>query len=136
MTADDQPTAIAGLRPETAVICAGRPSRAGSSPLNTPVVLAANFHAGSTAAAGMDEGIRSYARTDATPTWEALETAVGQVEGGQAVAFSSGMAAVAAVLDLVPPARASLPRKTATSGSANSWPTASSKGAGPSTALT
>jgi cystathionine gamma-synthase len=50
----------------------------------------------------MEEGIRSYARTDATPTWEALETAVGQVEGGHAVAFSSGMAAVAAVLDLVP----------------------------------
>jgi len=102
MTPDDQPTATAGLRPETAVICAGRPSRAGSGPLNTPVVLAANFHASSTAAAGMEEGIRSYARTDATPTWEALETAVGQVEGGQAVAFSSGMAAVAAVLDLVP----------------------------------
>ena len=50
----------------------------------------------------MEEGIRSYARTDATPTWEALETAVGQLEGGHAVAFSSGMAAVAAVLDLVP----------------------------------
>ena len=50
----------------------------------------------------MEEGSRSYARTDATPTWEALETAVGQVEGGHAVAFSSGMAAVAAVFDLVP----------------------------------
>ena len=49
------------------------------------------------------EDSRAYSRTDATPTWEALETAVGQVEGGHAVAFSSGMAAVAAVLDLVPP---------------------------------
>jgi cystathionine gamma-synthase len=102
MKADGQPTAPVGLRPETAVICAGRPSRAASRPLNTPVVLAANFHASSTAAAGTEEGVRSYARTDATPTWEALETAVGQVEGGHAVAFSSGMAAVAAVLDLVP----------------------------------
>src|SRR5208337_804808 len=46
---------------------------------------------------------RAYSRTDATcPGWEALETAVGQVEGGHAVAFSSGMAAIAAVLDLVP----------------------------------
>src|SRR5207247_9089421 len=86
----------------TAVICAGRPSRAGSEPLNVPVMLASNFHASITAAPGTDEGTRAYSRTDATPTWEALEAAVGQVEGGHAVAFSSGMAAVAAVLDLVP----------------------------------
>jgi cystathionine gamma-synthase len=102
MTLDDQPATPAGLRPETAVICAGRPSHAAGGPLNVPVVLASNFHASTTAAPGLEEGIRSYARTDATPTWEALETAVGQVEGGHAVAFSSGMAAVAAVLDLVP----------------------------------
>ena len=102
MTPDDQPTAPGGLRPETAVICAGRPRRTASGPLNAPVVLATNFHAGTMAAADTDEGSRSYARTDATPTWEALEAAVGQVEGGHAVAFSSGMAAIAAVLDLVP----------------------------------
>jgi cystathionine gamma-synthase len=102
MTPDDQPATPARLRPETAVICAGRPSRAASGPLNVPVVLASNFHARSTPAPGPEEGSRSYARTDATPTWEALEAAVGQVEGGHAVAFSSGMAAVAAVLDLVP----------------------------------
>ncbi|HTS96711.1 MAG TPA: PLP-dependent aspartate aminotransferase family protein [Streptosporangiaceae bacterium] len=102
MTPHDQPAAPAGLRPETAVICAGRPGRAASGPLNVPVVLASNFHAGITTAPGTEDGIRAYARTDATPTWEALETAVGQVEGGHAVAFSSGMAAVAAVLDLVP----------------------------------
>ena len=102
MTPDDHLAAPGGLRPETAVICAGRPSRSASGPLNTPVVLASNFHASSTAAPAVAEGARSYARTDATPTWEALETAVGQVEGGHAVAFSSGMAAIAAVLDLVP----------------------------------
>ena len=81
---------------------AGRPGHSASEPLNAPVVLASNFQVGVTAAPDAEEGIRSYARTDATPTWEALETAVGQVEGGHAVAFSSGMAAVAAVLDLVP----------------------------------
>jgi cystathionine gamma-synthase len=102
MTPDDEPTPPAGLRPETAIICAGRPGRAASGPLNAPVVLASNYHAGPTPAPGVEDGGRSYARTDATPTWEALETAVGQVEGGHAVAFSSGMAAVAAVLDLVP----------------------------------
>ena len=93
----DQPAAPAGLHPETAVICAGRPSHTASEPLNVPIVLASNFHAGST-----EEDRRAYSRTDATPGWEALETAVGQVEGGHAVAFSSGMAAIAAVLDLVP----------------------------------
>jgi cystathionine gamma-synthase len=105
MTRDDQPATPAGLRPETAVICAGRPSGAASGPLNVPVVLASNFRAGLTPAPGPQEGSRSYARTDATSTWEALEAAVGQVEGGHAVAFSSGMAAIAAVLDLVPAGR-------------------------------
>jgi cystathionine gamma-synthase len=102
MTPDDQPAAPAGLHPETAVICAGRPGRAADGPLNVPVVLASNFHAGAVAAPGTGEDSRSYSRTDATPAWEALETAVGQVEGGHAVVFSSGMAAIAAVLDLVP----------------------------------
>ena len=69
MTPDDQPATPAGLRPETAVICAGRPRRAGSEPLNIPVVLASNFHASTTAAPGIEEGTRSHARTDATPTW-------------------------------------------------------------------
>ena len=101
MTPDGQPAAPAGLHPETAVICAGRPGHAAGGPLNAPVVLASNFHAGTTAAPGAGEDSRAYSRTDATPTWEALETAVGQVEGGHAVAFSSGMAAIAAVLDLV-----------------------------------
>jgi cystathionine gamma-synthase len=98
MTPDGQPAPPGGLHPETAVICAGRPDHAAGGPLNVPVVLASNFHAGPDT--GQDG--RAYARTDATPGWEALETAVGQVEGGHAVAFSSGMAAIAAVLDLVP----------------------------------
>jgi cystathionine gamma-synthase len=93
----DQPATPAGLHPETAVICAGRPGHAAGGPLNVPIVLASNFHAG-----GTEADRRAYSRTDATPGWEALETAVGQVEGGHAVAFSSGMAAIAAVLDLVP----------------------------------
>jgi len=36
------------------------------------------------------------------PGWQALEELLGELEGGEAVAFASGMAAVAAVLDLVP----------------------------------
>jgi cystathionine gamma-synthase len=98
----DQPAAPARLHPETAVICAGRPGHAAGEPLNTPLVLASNFQAGTRAAPGPGQDSRAYSRTDATPGWEALETAVGQVEGGHAVAFASGMAAIAAVLDLVP----------------------------------
>ena len=98
MTPDSQLAASAGLHPETAVICAGRPGPTAGGPLNVPVVLASNFQAGP----GTGEGSRAYSRTDATPGWEALETAVGQLEGGHAVAFSSGMAAIAAVLGLVP----------------------------------
>ena len=97
----DQP-ATPGLHLETAVICAGRPRHAASEPLNVPIVLASNFHSGAVAAPGAGEESRAYSRTDATPGWEALESAVGQVEGGHAVAFSSGMAAIAAVLDRAP----------------------------------
>ena len=42
-----------------------------------------------------------YARGDATPTWSALEELLGDLEGGRAVAFASGMAAISAVLDTV-----------------------------------
>jgi Cys/Met metabolism PLP-dependent enzyme len=102
MTPDDQPTAPADLHPETAVICASRPGHTAGEPHNVPIVLASNFHADTMAAPGTGQDSRAYSRTDATPTWEAFETAIGQVEGGHAVAFSSGMASIAAVLDLVP----------------------------------
>ena len=42
---------------------------------------------------------REYSRDDGTPAWEALEALVGGLEAGRAVAFSSGMAAIAAVFD-------------------------------------
>jgi cystathionine gamma-synthase len=74
------------------LIAAGRERRRGA-PLNVPLVPASSFVLG--------EG-RAYARDDATPTWEALEEIVGHLEGGDAVAFASGMAAVAAVFDQLP----------------------------------
>lgn len=61
--------------------------------MNTPITLASSYVSG----AGPE-----YARGDATPTWQALESAVGALEGGTAVAFSSGMAAIAAVLGQLP----------------------------------
>ena len=85
-------------RPQTALIIAGRPADEPGQPLNEPIVLASNFRAGRLGRTGG----REYSRDDATPGWEALEDVVGELEGGDAVAFASGMGAAAAVLDLVP----------------------------------
>lgn len=77
------------LSPESWLVTAGRASEPGD-PLNVPPIPASNFIIG----AG-----REYARSHGTPTWEALETIIGGLEAGKSVAFSSGMAAVAAVFD-------------------------------------
>jgi cystathionine gamma-synthase len=73
-------------------VAAGRAPEPGA-PLNVPLVPASNFILG---------GTRAYARDDGTPTWEALEELVGGLESGRAVAFASGMAAIAAVFDQLP----------------------------------
>lgn len=76
----------------TLAVTAGRPERVAEAPLNTPIVAASSFVAG---------GQLAYARED-SPTVGALEDTLGALEGGSAVAFSSGMAAANAVLDLLP----------------------------------
>ncbi|HYF63187.1 MAG TPA: PLP-dependent transferase [Herpetosiphonaceae bacterium] len=78
-----------GIKPESWIVSAGRASEPGA-PLNVPLVPASNFVIG---------GGREYSRDDGTPTWEALEDVVGGLEGGKALAFASGMAAIAAVFD-------------------------------------
>jgi cystathionine gamma-synthase len=80
---------LTGLSTDSLLVSAGRDRRPGA-PLNFPPVLASNFVHGTQ---------RSYARDDGTPTWEALEEIVGVLECGQAVAFASGMAGIAAVFD-------------------------------------
>ena len=99
MDADQSVPPARSRRPHTAVVAAGRP-RGPGQPLNVPLVLASNFRP-TPAASGSTPG-REYSRDDGTPTWEALEQVIGELEGGRAVAFSSGMAAAAAVLDLLP----------------------------------
>jgi cystathionine gamma-synthase len=78
---------------ETWAVMAGRGAPSAGTPLNVPPVLASNFELGSE---------RAYSRDDATPTWEAFEELLGGLEGGEAVAFASGMGAAAAILDLLP----------------------------------
>ena len=77
------------IKPESWLVSGGRVGEAGA-PLNVPLIPASNFIIGNG---------REYARDDGTPTWEALEELVGGLEGGRAVAFASGMAAIAAVFD-------------------------------------
>jgi cystathionine gamma-synthase len=86
------PDADRPLDPATVVVVAGRPARSPDAPMSAPVVPASTFHAG---------GERAYGR-HSNPTWEAFEEALGVLEGGRAVAFSSGMGAVSAVLDTLP----------------------------------
>jgi cystathionine gamma-synthase len=85
-------SASSSLAAATLAVSAGRPPRQPDGPLNPPLVLASTYHAG---------GEVGYGRYG-NPTWEMLETAVGALEGGVATSFASGIAAVAAVLDLVP----------------------------------
>lgn len=61
--------------------------------MNVPPVPASNFVLGDR---------RAYSRDDGTPGWEALEDIVGGLEGGSAIAFASGMAAIAALFDQLP----------------------------------
>ena len=72
--------------PYTIAVTAGRPHAAGS-PLNQPLVLASNFRGGG-----------EYTRTHGTETWQAFESAVGALEGGEATSFASGLAAASAIL--------------------------------------
>jgi cystathionine gamma-synthase len=81
------------VAPETWAVVAGRGGQTPGSPLNVPPVLASNFVLG---------GDRAYTRDDGTATWEAFEEILGGLEHGVAVAFASGMAAAAAIFDLLP----------------------------------
>ena len=81
------------LRRSTVAVAAGRPSPEPGAPLNTGVSLSATFHAGTDA---------NYLRQGGSDITRAFETALGQLEGGRALGFSSGMAAIAAVVEGLP----------------------------------
>ncbi len=78
--------------PATWLIAAGR-SRVAGDPLNVAPVFASNFYL---------PADRLYSRTDGTPTSDALEELLGGLEHGRALAFASGMAAVAVVFGRLP----------------------------------
>src|SRR6476620_12665848 len=79
------------LQPETLAVTAGRPPHEPDQPLNAPITMASTYVAG---------GELEYGRYG-NPTWSAFEDALGALEGGRCLAFASGLAAVATLLDLV-----------------------------------
>jgi len=80
------------LDPSTVVVHAGRPERVPNAPVGGSPVFSSTYVAG---------GDRGYGRFG-NDSWSALEETLGELEGGRGLTFASGMAAVAAIIDLVP----------------------------------
>jgi cystathionine gamma-synthase len=80
------------IHPETSAITAGRPEVAPDASLNPPLIFSSTYHAG---------GPVGYGRYG-NESWSALETAISELEGGQTLSFSSGMAAISAVFSILP----------------------------------
>ncbi len=78
-------------RPESVAVAAGRPDRTPYAPLNPPIVLSPPLHH------GPDDN--PYVREVGTPSAHGFESVLGELEGGTALAFASGMAAIAAVAE-------------------------------------
>jgi cystathionine gamma-lyase len=79
----------------TRCVRAGLPEPVPGEPFLPGPVLAAPYHLDPHA--GPAASANGYGRTD-NPTWRALESAIGELEGGDCVIFSSGMAAVSGAL--------------------------------------
>ena len=60
--------------------------------MNPPIVFSSTYHAG---------GPVGYGRYG-NESWSALEAAISELEGGQTLSFSSGMAAISAVFSILP----------------------------------
>ncbi|WP_231961393.1 trans-sulfuration enzyme family protein [Pedococcus dokdonensis] len=80
------------LSPASRVVALGRQPRVPGANVNAPLEFTSTYVA---------DGPVNYAR-GGNPTWSAFEEALGALEGGDALVFASGMAAVSAALTLVP----------------------------------
>ena len=79
-------------RIETLAVTSGRPDHQPDAPLNPNVQLTSTFRAG---------GPLGYGRYG-NETWLAVEEAISNLEGGKSLIFSSGMAAINAVFNILP----------------------------------
>ena len=81
-----------GLSVESRIVAAGRPARTEDAMVNVPISLNSTYVA---------PGETGYGRFG-NETWSALEAGISAMEGGQTLVFASGMAAMAAVFNLLP----------------------------------
>lgn len=81
-----------GWTPETIAVQAGRPPRVPGAPMNVPVSMSSTY---------VQDATLEYGR-DGSTSYGALEAALGALDGGHAVTFATGLAAVTAIADLVP----------------------------------
>jgi cystathionine gamma-synthase len=77
---------------DTVAVQAGRPARLPGAPMNPPLVLSSTYAHDATV---------EYGR-DGNAGWDAFEVALGALDGGRTVSFATGLAAAAAIADLVP----------------------------------
>ena len=98
-------------RVETRLVTGGRAHGPGA-PLGQSVIMSSTYRLGAEL---------EYGR-DGNETWAALESLIGELEGGHAVAFGSGLAACAAVLDAVPAGAAVVAPRSAYHGFTRSAP--------------
>ncbi len=77
---------------DTVAVQAGRPARLPGAPMNPSITMSSTY---------VHDASVEYGR-DGNAGWAALETALGALDGGRAVAFASGLAATTAIADLVP----------------------------------
>ena len=77
----------------TVVVSAGRPAPLPGAPVNVPIELSSTY-------AVRPDAI-GYGRAE-NATWTAFEDALGALEGGRALVFASGMAAIDAALRVAP----------------------------------
>ena len=83
---------LTSLAPNSRVVAAGRPARTEDAGVNTPIDLNSTYIA---------PGQVGYGRYG-NQTWSALEEAISSLEGGESLVFASGMAAISAMLSILP----------------------------------
>ena len=95
----DKTSAAPTLNSATIAVVAGRPPREQSQPVNPPIVLSSTYFS----AGALRPEDRLYTRMG-TETWEPFEEAMAALEHAElpGLVFSSGMAAIAAALSVVP----------------------------------
>lgn len=80
----------ASLHPATTVVAAGRPPRSPGNPMSHPPVFASTLRA---------EADGEYGRHD-SPSFRAIEEALGALDGGRAKVYASGMAAISSLVSV------------------------------------